>query len=294
MQKLIIFYLVLLAFLLSGCIMTNNIKIGKPQVLPKIKVLEQTYGGSKDDIANAITPTKDGGFIVAGWTNSFGNGKKDIYLLKIDKYGNKVWEKTYGGRGDDRAYDITPTKDGGFIVAGWTNSFGNGKKDIYLLKIDKYGNKVWEKTYGGRGDDRAYDITPTKDGGFIVAGFTYSFGNGRKDIYILKIDKNGNKLWERTYGGRNSDIANSIIPTKDGGFIVAGFTYSFGNGKYDVYLIKIDKNLNKIWQKTYGRNEYEKVYDITPTKDGGFIVVGETNSFGNGRYDVYLIKIEIN
>ncbi len=255
---------------------------------------QKTFGGSDDDYAEAITPTKDGGFIVAGGTGSFGNGGGDVYLIKIDKNGNKIWQKTFGGSKYDEAKAITPTKDGGFIVAGFTDSFGNGGEDVYLIKIDKDGNKIWQKTFGGSDYDEARAITPTKDGGFIVAGFTSSFGNGYSDIYLIKIDKNGNKIWQKTFGGSYNNEAEAITPTKDGGFIVAGHTDSFGNGGNDVYLIKIDKNGNKIWQKTFGGSDWDRAYAITPTKDGGFIVAGYTSSFGNGGNDVYLIKIDKN
>jgi len=154
-----------------------------------------------------------------------------------------TWQKTFGGSKWDEAGAIIPTKDNGFIVTGLTFSFGNGKGDVYLIKIDKNGNKIWQKTFGGSKNDEAYAITPTKDGGFIVAGYTESFGNG-KDVYLIKIDKNGNKIWQKTFGGSKNDEADAITSTKDGGFIVAGYTDSFGNGEYDVYLIKIDKNGN--------------------------------------------------
>jgi len=254
------------------------------------KIWQKTYGGSDRDDAFAITPTKDGGFIVAGSTNSFGSGSFDVYLIKIDNDGNKIWQKTYGGSDSDEAYAITPTKDGGFIVAGRTFSFGNGKEDVYLIKIDNNGNKIWQKTYGGSDDDEVDAITPTNNDGFIVAGYTGPFG--KEDVYLIKIDNNGNKIWQKTYGGNYDDYAHAIAPTKDGGFIVAGRTFSFGSGMFDVYLIKIDNNGNKVWQKTYGGSDDDGAYAITPTNDDGFIVAGKTESFGNGEKDVYLIKID--
>jgi len=224
-----------------------NLKKNNPQKKnpkPKIsfKGFEKTFGSKKYDVANAITPTKDGGFIVAGGTKSFGNGE-DAYLIKIDKDGNKIWQKTFGGKDNDWVYAITPTKDGGFIVAGITESFGNGE-DVYLIKIDKDGNKIWQKTFGGKDDDWAFAITPTKDSGFIVAGWSDSFGNEKKDVYLIKIDKSGNKIWQKTFGGKDLDKANAITPTKDGGFIVAGVTGTLADGKVDAYLIKIDKDGN--------------------------------------------------
>ena len=255
------------------------------------KVWEKIYGGDIWDGAEAIIPTKDGRFIVAGYTMSFGNGIYDVYLMKIDENGNKIWQKTYGGSDDDIALAITSTKDGGFIIVGYTESFGNGKSDVYLIKIDENGNKIWQKTYGGNKSEGAFAITKTEDGGFIVAGETESFSVNGWDIYLIKIDKDGNKIWQKTYGGKDYEEASAITKTKDGGFIVVGGTNSFGNGEMDVYLIKIDKDGTKVWERAYGGRSLDEAYAVTPTKDGGFIVGGYTESFGNGVSDAYLIKI---
>ena len=133
--------------------------------------------------------------------------KKLIFVLVVlfstfSSATTSTWQKTFGGSSDDDAYAITPTKDRGFIVAGYTESFGNGKRDAYLIKIDKDGNKIWQKTFGGSDYDEAEAITPTKDGGFIVAGYTESFGNGKEDVYLIKIDKNG-----KSSSGKNLKIA---------------------------------------------------------------------------------------
>jgi len=257
------------------------------------KVWEKTYGGSGDDSASSIQQTSDGGYIVAGWTRSFGAGGSDIYIIKLDENGNKVWEKTYGGSDYDEAYSIQQTKDGGYIVAGYTRSFGAGESDIYIIKLDGNGNSVWERTYGGIKDDEAYSIQQTTDGGYIVAGYTESFGAGGADVYIIKLDANGDKVWEKTYGKSKDDGANSILQTTEGGYIVAGWTWSFGKEE-DVYIIKLDANGNKVWEKTYGGSYDDEAYSIQQTKDRGYIVAGETYSFGAGGYDVYVIKLDVN
>jgi uncharacterized delta-60 repeat protein len=254
-------------------------------------VWEKTYGGSDDDGAWSIQQTKDGGYIVAGYTSSFGAGGLDVYVIKLDANGNELWKKTYGGSDDEIAV-IKQTKDGGYIVAGWTKSFGAGSLDVYIIKLDANGNKVWEKTYGGSGDDWANSIQQTTDGGYIVAGGTYSFGAGSLDVYIIKLDANGTKLWEKTFGESNDDDAWSIQQTKDGGYIVAGYTNSFGAGYEDVYVIKLDENGNKVWEKTYGGTEWDWASSIQQTKDGGYIVAGSTESFGAGYADVYIIKMD--
>ncbi len=204
-----------------------------------VKVWDRTFGNSKQERANAIIETKDGGYLVAGFTESYGNGWEDIWLIKIDKNGNKVWDKTFGGSSSDEAKAIIETRDGGYLVAGFTESYGNGWDDIWLIKIDKNGNKIWDKTFGGSDNDRASAIIETRDRGYLLAGFTRSYGNGWDDIWLIKIDKNGNKLWDKTFGGSKHDIANAIIETRDGGYLVAGFTDSYGNGEENVWIIKL-------------------------------------------------------
>ena len=281
-------------FKFSIILVIISLLIGNLYAKSSIKIWEEVYEESKDDKIEAVVRTKDGGFVVAGWTKSFSNDKSNIYLMKIDKDGNVVWQKVYGGNNIDKAYAITNTKDGGFIVVGETKSFGNGGSDVYIMKIDDKGNKLWQRTYGGKKDDKAYAIIGMEDGGFIVAGSRKSFGNGWSDVYLVKIDEYGNKIWEKTYGGKRNDKANAITQTKDGGFIVAGCKKSFDSGKSDVYLIKIDEYGNKIWEKTYGGKRNDKANAITQTEDGGFVVAGDTESCSNGWSDVYLIKIDEN
>jgi len=256
------------------------------------KVWEKTYGGSSYDAAFSIQQTYDGGYVVAGDTSSFGAGDFDVYIIKLDAGGNKVWEKTYGGSSYDAAFSIQQTTDGGYIVAGETESFGAGDFDVYVIKMDANGNKVWEKTYGGSSYDWTFSIQQTTDGGYVVAGGTYSFGAGYSDVYIIKLDANGNKVWEKTYGGSSFDVAFSIQQTTDVGYIVAGGTESFGAGSYDVYIIKLDAGGNKVWEKTYGGSGFDVAFSIQQTTDGGYIVAGWTESFGAGSYDVYIIKLD--
>jgi hypothetical protein len=291
---------------LKGQVITNIDINLTPQTsnVPQAKSWQRTYGGSKNDGASSIQQTKDGGYIVAGYTKSFGAGGSDVYIIKLDENGNIVWEETYGGRNDDGASSIQQTTDGGYIVAGGTNSYGAGGSDVYIIKLDENGNIVWEKTYGGSKNDGASSIQQTKDGGYIVAGWTRSFGKGDYDVYIIKLDENGDKVWEKTYGKSKDDGANSIQQTTEGGYIVAGWTWSFGKGE-DVYIIKLDGNGNKIWEKNYSAEGWDEASSIQQTKDGGYIVAGWTKSFGpNERvvypiygivyWDVYIIKLNVN
>ena len=200
-------------------------------------------------------------------------------------WGQSYWKRTYGGMGDDQASAITPTPDGNFIVAGWTNSFGAGNYDVYLLKITPYGDTLWTKTYGGTGDDFTSAITPTPDGNFIVAGYTISFGAGNYDVYLLKIKPNGDTLWTKTYGGTGWDDAYAITPTLDGNFIVAGSTSPYGGG----FFIKIKPNGDTLWTRVYGGPDRVVGNAITPTSDGNFIVAGS-----NADACCFLMKITPN
>ncbi|HCZ06500.1 MAG TPA: hypothetical protein DHV12_05115 [Thermotogae bacterium] len=253
---------------------------------------ERTYGGNNDDEALSIQQTVDGGYIVAGYTKSSDAGIDDFYVIKLDPYGARVWEKMYGGSDSERAYSVRQTADGGYIVAGYTKSFGVGEADVYIVKLNNSGEKLWNKTYGGSYNDEAYSIQQTADEGYIVAGFKCSSSDIESaDVYILKLDSDGNKVWEKTFGGDKEDIARSVQQTEDGGYIVAGWTNSSGNGEYDVYILKLDSDGNKVWEKTFGGSESDWAYSIQQTVDGGYIVVGYTYTFGTVWYDVYVLKL---
>ena len=256
-------------------------------------VWQKTFGGSDDDRARSVQETIDGGYIVAGYTWS-SSEREDVYILKLDANGNKLWEKTFGGSDNDGAWFIQQTIDGGYIVAGYTKSYGSGWYNAYLLKLDGAGNKVWEKVFGGSSWDEARSIQQTNDGGYVVAGYTSSFGAGSYDVYVLKLDTSGKEVWSKTFGGSSDDLAWSIQQTNDGGYIVAGYTKSFGAGSEDVYILKLDANGNKLWEKTFGGSYDERAYCIQQTRDGRYIVAGYTSSFGVGNYDVYIIKMDAN
>ncbi len=258
-------------------------------VWQKTYYASQSVGGAER--AYAIQQTSDGGYIVAGHTNAVGRGS-DMWILKLDAGGNVEWEKAYGGPGAEAAYSVQQTSDGGYIVAGTTDSFGAGREDVWVLKLDAQGNVVWQKTYGGPDFDKAQSIQQTSDGGYIVAGGTYSFGAGGEDFWVLKLDTSGNVEWQKTYGGPNSENANAIQQTADGGYIVAGETVSFGNGPADFWVLKLDAAGNVEWQRTYGGTLYDSAYSIRQTPDGGYIVAGRARSFGVGRQDLWILKLD--
>jgi hypothetical protein len=251
----------------------------------------KTYGGT---YATSVQQTSDGGYIVAGYTQSFGAGGGDFFLIKTDANGNIQWAKTYGGTDTDVATSVQQTSDGGYIVLGYTGSFGAGWIDIFLIKTDANGNVQWAKTYGGTSYDWFANVQQTSDGGYIMAGYTVSFGAGGADIFLIKTDTNGNIQWAKTYGGTNGDYASSVQQTSDGGYIVAGYTFSFGAGALDIFLIKTDTNGNIQWAKTYGGTNGDYASSVQQTSDGGYIVAGRTYSFGAGLSDIFLIKTDAN
>jgi len=252
------------------------------------------YGGTNDDYAKSVQQTSDGGYIIVGYSNSPGAADWDIYLIKTDAIGSVVWEKYYGGTGADLGISVKQTNDGGYIIAGYTESYGAGQYDIYLVKTDANGNTTWTKTFGGSSYDFGYSIEQTSDNGFIISGFTESYGAGGRDFYLIKTDANGIASWTKTFGGFNNDGANSVQQTSDGGYIIAGYTESYGAGSSDIYLIKTDANGIATFVKTFGGSNNDAAYSTQQTSDGGYIIAGYTESYGAGSNDFYLIKTDNN
>jgi hypothetical protein len=252
----------------------------------------RTYGGSGDDLAYSLVATSDGGYALAGHTSSFGAGYYDFYLVKTDSAGNLQWSKTYGGTGDDEASSLIQTSDGGYALAGWTDSFGGGGFDFYLVKTDSSGSMVWNRTYGTAGDNRAYSIIQTSDGGYALAGFTDSFGAGGNDFYLVKTNSTGNMQWNMTYGGIGDDEAYSLIQTGDGGYALAGYATSSSAGVGSFWLVKTNSTGAMQWSQTYGSTGDSEAYALVQTTDGGYALGGYTDASGAGGYDVWLVKTD--
>jgi len=249
------------------------------------------YGGTSIDVGQSIQQNSDGTYILAGYTSSFSFGGYDFAIYKLNSSGNKVWFKHYGGAMDERAYSIQRTSDGGYIVAGNTGSFTYGGADIAVYKLNSLGNKVWFKHYGGTSGDAAYSVQQTSDGGYILCGYTLSYSHGLEDFAIYKLDSSGTKVWFKHYGGSNHDIGESIQQTSDGGYIVAGHTYSYSYGLYDFAVYKLDSNGDKQWFKHYGGTSHDEAYSIQQTSEGGYIVAGHTESFTYGQEDFAIYKL---
>ena len=227
-----------------------------------------------------------------GFTSSFGAGGRDFYLIKTDSLGDTLWSRTYGGSSSDYGSSVRQTTDGGYILTGRTSSFSASNYDVYLIKTDSLGDTLWSQTYGGSHYDNGTSVQQTTDGGYIVTGETQSFGAGTGDFYLIKTDSLGDTLWSRTYGGSSFDYGLSVQQTKDKGYIITGGTGSFGAGLDDFYLIKTDSLGDTLWSHTYGGSFIDYGSSIQQTRDGGYIVTGETYSFGSGDSDVCLIKTD--
>jgi len=251
----------------------------------------KTFGTQyKHDWAESVQQTSDGGYILAGRTGAKSASRSDVLIIKADANGNEQWNSTYGGREHDSAHSVKQTSDGGYIIAGFTNSFGDGNSDVWLFKVDPNGNPQWSKTFGGTKSDGAFTVQLTSDGDYLVAGCTNSYGAASDDVLLLKTDLNGNKQWNRTFGGTGTDIAYSVQQTSDKGYILTGFTFSYGAGSNDFWLIKTDANGNLEWNKTFWGTGDDRAYSIQQTSDGGYILVGCTGSYGTGRSGAWLIK----
>jgi hypothetical protein len=288
----------------------------------------KTFGGTGDDYGYAVQQISDGGFILAGSTESYGAGYTDAWLIKADANGNELWKKTFGGtsyghsgKGDDYAYDVQLTSDGGYILAGRTTSFIN-KGQGWLIKTDANGNEQWNRTFGGNeGSDQFESVQQTSDSGYILAGKRNSL-----DVWLLRTDANGNELWNKTLEGgegkmtgslfvirqvtcydtpkcvSSEDHAYSVHQTSDGGYILAGYTmpyYQLATNKWGIsapvgWIIKTDANGNVQWDTKFEQSVYKIARSIYPITEGGYIIAGEGATGYSGTNDAWLMKTDAN
>jgi len=251
-----------------------------------------TYGGLLEDGAEYVQPTNDNGYIITGYTYSYSNGESDLWLIKTDSEGNMIWNKSFGGSSWDHGFSVRQTIDNGYIIVGYTLSYGAGDEDVWLIKTDSSGNKIWDKTFGGSGFDEGREIQVTKEGGYIIIGTTKSYGSGDNDFWLIKTDSYGNKLWNKTFGGDYDDYGYSVHQTSSGGYILTGYTTSKGAGSGDVWLVRTDVNGKKLWDKTFGGNGWDRGRSVRQTTDGGYIIAGSTFSYGVGG-DIWILKTDI-
>jgi hypothetical protein len=347
---------------------------------------QKTYGGSGDDVATACARTNDGGYVIGGYTTSFGNGDKDSYVIKLDELGNIQWSKIFGGPGDDEISSILQTFNGNYLIRGfsdnamnsfitkmsisgeilftkthinsdvgiftpkaiqtsdnnyitlsttgdisnlhmelikfdtlgnilWQNSFGwafgggiaelsNGDliivgakygsnmHDFLLIKTTSFGTLIWSKTIGTVGNDGGYNIIAMESGNFFVSGSSLNNPIGIRDFIFFETDENGNVIWANRYGEYGKDYhSNSAISVSDNGFITEINEGQANNGS-NMGLLKTDSLGNVLWSKKYGGLLEDNCNSVVETNDGGFLLVGYTNSFGSGSKDIYIVKTD--
>mgnify|MGYP000701744144 CR=1 FL=1 len=254
-----------------------------------------TFGGENDEQGRDIELTLDSGFIMVGSTSSFGAGNSDIYMVKVDSNINYQWSAAIGHEFTEFGHAVKQTADSGYIVCGYTNSIGAGNYDAYLVRTDKNGKLLWEKTFGGFDWDFAYDLEITADGGFLLVGETHSLGAGNADAYLIKTDKDGNLLWEKTLGGTGKDIAHGLISTNDGNFAFCGENASKNPAnKGDAWLVKFDGNGDTLFDKTYGNNESDVALNLQTSKQGRYFLTGKTFEKSDTHSDNLIYSINSN
>lgn len=301
----------------------TDIWIGKMSP-DSILIWSHTYGGTSNDRGNDIQRLPDGGFAITGFTEStdfdfpINNGSKDLFVIRTDALGEIVWSKSFGGTSDEIGNSIVPLSNGNILVAGTAFSsdgdVGNnqGFSDFWLINLDANGNIIWEKTYGGSGEDRAKKIIQSQDGNFVILGTSFSDDGdvsnnlGGVDFWLIKIDPNGNLLWEKNYGGSSADQGADVIETFDGDLIITGEVLSnngdvIGNhGFTDAWIAKLDSSGNLLWQNSLGGTMVDYFLAIQEADDGGYIATGNTFSDNGdvsvnlGASDVWVVKLSSN
>ncbi len=260
------------------------------------------YAGGGAEEMEGIRQTSDGGFIITGSTDSWGdvtNG--DAWVIKLDRYGSIDWQKTYGGTNDETLIDVRQTADGGYISVGWTKSFGVAKTDVWVVKLAADGTIEWQYSYGGPGQEQAWSVDLTSDGAYLVAGGTTSFGAGRSDYWVLKLDTSGNPIWQKTYGGPKNDGGAGSFPEyvvraledANGRYVVASESYSFGSGISDIWVLQLDASGNILWQAAYGGIDEDSMWTFVESAGGGYVVPGSTVSFSpDYSGDMWVLKLD--
>lgn len=299
-----------------------------------IKQWEQVFGGAEIDVARTVRPTSDGGYILGGSSDSGISGNKtsenfgevDCWIVKVDGAGNKEWERAFGGSGSDGLVEVLQTPDGGYLLGGVSSSPISGTKsaatqggfDYWILKLDAHGDKQWDRVFGGDDDDELSSLHLTRDGGYILGGYSFSgvsgnkstpgFGDNLCDFWLVKVAGSGAKQWEAVFGGvENNEFLNSVQPTPDGGYLLLGTAWSgaSGNkttanvGESDYWLVKVDSGGNKEWEQVIGGNDEDYPRVVTLTADGGYLLGGESESgaTGNktlprfGSFDFWIVKL---
>ncbi|MDP6437830.1 MAG: hypothetical protein QF803_09325 [Gammaproteobacteria bacterium] len=252
---------------------------------------DRVFGGPATDWASAAVETSDGGIALGAYTQDKSGAPYDFWIIKLDKDGELLWQRRYGGPATDWINAMTETADGGLVAVGHTESKGAGAADLWVLKVGSTGDPQWDRTVGGTESDYASTVTATRDGGVVVGGMTLSEGAGGFDIRVLKLDSSGETAWDRIFGGAKDDWVRAVVETHDGGYALSGYTISQGAGLYDVWILKLDPDGALLWERTHGESGNEWARALIELPDGGLAVAGDTYSKGAGASDVLVFKI---
>ena len=277
----------LFLFILGSCDKDDDTPTNSTPSYP-MKTWEKIVGGDMWDCANGIIQASDGSYMIAGSTSSYGLSASDYYVVKIDVDSNIIWENTYGTDEIENGYSITETNDGGFVVAGISGIKGSGDYSAYLVKFNNNGDTIWTRSHGGAADDAASCVCATSDGGVVFTGYTESFGAGNKDIYLVKLNQNGDTSWTKTFGSEYSDAGGCVAQTSDGGYIVTG-RYHTASNTSDAFLLKTDSLGNEQWIKHYSKSTSDAGFCVKETSNGGYIIAGVTGD-GFSFSDIFIIK----
>lgn len=283
----------------GGYILTGFISvIEKDIVLVKLNSLGDTLWSnslieSHDQVGRSVKQTNDGGYIICG-TREDNQGNGNIWLIKTDSIGNMIWNVTFGDTSNySEGFSVEQTLDGGYIITGGTNvDQFLGNSDVQLIKTNGNGIEQWSQTYGGIGEDVGHSVQQTNDGGYIITGVIDGSGSNQGEVYLVKTNSIGVELWSNSFGGTSQDQGWSVQQTMDGGYITTGYTWGGSNGQSDIYTIKTDSNGVEVWSNHYGGTDQDYSKSVQQTNDSGYIICGETSSFGTTNdVDVYLIKL---
>lgn len=243
-----------------------------------------TFGGIQNDGCKQVQPTPDGGYIMIGTTNSFGAGNTSFYAIKTDSLCNFKWSKCYGGAFNQGGYSVATTLDRGYVFVGFTNSYGAGGYDVFLVKTDSDGNQQWQKTYGGSNWDFGYSIQQLPDSGYIICGLTYSYGSINGSMYVIRTDKLGDTLWTKAIGDSAYTVGNALTVWEDSLYIIAGATTSYHTGDTNAILVEINDKGTTKWTRVYGDSTNKTFNSISITPDKGFVMYGRTDSIPNSTH----------
>ena len=250
----------------------------------------ETYGGASGERGFSVAEVSTGGFIIVGSTKSYGAGGRDLYIVRTNSTGGFLWNKTYGGTLFDTATDIKECSSGGFIIVGWTESYGEGGKDLWLLRTNASGDLIWDKTFGGSKEERGEEIIECSDGGFAIIGRTASVDPGNYDAWLIRLNATGGHLWNQTYGGAGIEYGYGIVECSEGGFAITGWTQSYGAGSFDMWLMRTDAAGDHRWNTTFGGSASDSGSRLVEVSTGGFIIAGQTWSYSKGYADAWLVR----